>query len=474
MAMTTASDGFMQRTFSRLRQAWGALAFEASGDLSDTIGTELSDRDVARLRQAIDACLEARGGMVSARAHAADLGRAYLNLSYKGRKRFLELMVSDYGVRRAAVEAAIAQFQQAHDDDARQLAEAALRQALIPPRIQLLAQFNSLDNGIKFLVDLRAELMRIAKHNKNLQPLNKELRNLLASWFDVGFLELRRITWETPAALLEKLIAYEAVHQIRSWADLKNRLAPDRRLYAFFHPHMHDEPLIFVQVALTRGISSSIQELLDESAPLLDAEQADTAVFYSISNCQIGLKGVNFGGFLIKQVVDDLARSLPRLKHFSTLSPIPKFRLWLNQQLEDQSTALLTAAEQQNLQAMLGEPDPQAVSANPLQTALAEDNWAADMALQAVLAPILCRLCANYLISAQRNQRAYDPVADFHLNNGASLHRINWLADCSMHGIEQSAGMMVNYLYRLSQIEANHEVYNQGRVIADTAVRKLL
>ena len=224
------------------------------------------------------------------------------------------------------------------------MAEAELRQALVAPRVRLLTQFNSLNQGVKFLVDMRSELIEIASEPA-LQALDRDFQSLLVAWFDIGFLDLARITWQTPAALLEKLIEYEAVHQIRSWDDLKNRLDSDRRCYGFFHPRMPDEPLIFVEVALVSGMAGNIQQLLDEYAPAENPRSADTAIFYSISNCQRGLAGVGFGDFLIKRVVDDLARDLPNLKAFATLSPIPDFGLWLEERLVAGDEDLLLEAE---------------------------------------------------------------------------------------------------------------------------------
>ena len=204
----------------------------------------------------------------------------------------------------------------------------------------LLRQFNALPEGVKFLVDRRAELLGIAGQDAALRGLADDLRDLLANWFDIGFLELRRITWESPAALLEKLIAYEAVHEIRGWTDLKNRLEADRRCFAFFHPRMPDEPLIFVEVALVSGIAGNIHALLDEEAPIGNPQTADAAIFYSISNCQKGLVGISFGDFLIKRVADALTAELPRLKTFATLSPLPGFRAWLAAEAEREGVLL--------------------------------------------------------------------------------------------------------------------------------------
>src|SRR4029077_9168507 len=234
--------------------------------------------------------------------------------------------------------------------DQRAITERALRAALEPPRITLLRQFNALPAGVKFLVDRRAELLDLGQRDAVLAGLEEDLKRLLANWFDIGFLELKRITWESPAALLEKLMAYEAVHEIRGWTDLKNRLEADRRCFAFFHPRMPDEPLIFVEVALVDGIAGNIHALLDEAAPLGHPQAADAAIFYSISNCQQGLVGISLGDFLIKRVVDALATELPRLKSFATLSPLPGFRAWLT--AEADRNGLLLAGEVRPMQAL--------------------------------------------------------------------------------------------------------------------------
>jgi malonyl-CoA decarboxylase len=304
-----------------------------------------------------------------------------------------------------------------------------------------------------------------------LQALETDLKGLLASWFDLGFLELRAIDWKSPAALLEKLVQYEAVHRIRTWRDLRNRLDSDRRCYAFFHPRMPDEPLIFVEVALERGMAASVQKLLDEKAPLQDAGQADTAVFYSINNCQRGLDGISFGNFLIKRVVELLAAEFPKLKTFCTLSPMPGFRAWLDKSLANK-TALLTAEEEAVLTAANGG------TALDCARALADRAWLKQEALSRALGPMLIRLGAQYLLKeapAGRAGRALDPVAHFHLSNGARVERLNWRADVSENGLRQSCGLMVNYLYDPASIENNHEAYvGDGQRAASGGLKRLV
>ena len=454
--------------FKRLIGAWNDIAGSVTS--STGVSPDLSSQDDAdSLRDQMVACLEARGGEVSARARAAALGHAYLELEPEGRQRFLRIVADEFGPDLSAVDAAVATLQNADPED-RPDAQEALRQALEPPRLRLMTQFNALPEGVKFLVDLRSDLIDFTDSTE-MKALNADLRSLLASWFDVGFLELRRITWDSPASLLEKLIAYEAVHEIRSWDDLKNRLEADRRLFAFFHPRMPDEPLIFVQVALVNGLAGNVNELLDESAPVTDPSEADTAIFYSITNAQKGLVGISFGGFLIKRVVDELQAEFPKLKTFSTLSPIPGFARWVRRSLQDDA-ALLSEEEQTALTELFALED----GLSGLACVFDNTGWTADDDKQPVIEPIVTKLCARYLLREKnRRGRAMDPVAHFHLTNGAQVERLNWLADASAPGLSQSAGMMVNYLYNLSKIEANHERYTgDGKVSASTSVNRLL
>jgi malonyl-CoA decarboxylase len=463
-------DSVLDRTLNNLRTAWRDIAESARSAIGAPLRPELSGEDSERLREQMRNCLDGRGGEVSARARAADLGRTYLALNATGRERFLRILAENFDVDRIAIDACCAELASATGAE-RARAERALRRALEAPRVKLLTQFNALPEGVKFLVDMRAELMALSRNDATLGALEQDLKALLAHWFDIGFLELRRITWEAPASLLEKLIVYEAVHEIRGWTDLKNRLEADRRCFAFFHPRMPDEPLIFVEVALTRGISDSVAPLLDESAPLGDPASADTAIFYSISNCQKGLAGISFGNFLIKRVVDSLAAELPRLKTFATLSPSPGFRRWLDEQLAIDEDGLLTATERRTIHAQPGR-----AGKGGFRELLAVPDWHEDEAAVEALREPLLRLCARYLMLEKTSTgRVRDPVAHFHLSNGARLERLNWAADLSSKGLQQSAGIMINYLYRLSEIEDNHETYtDEGRIAASPQLRNLL
>ncbi|MEZ5647551.1 MAG: malonyl-CoA decarboxylase family protein [Alphaproteobacteria bacterium] len=336
-ATTPAVPRLLDRTLNslRVRGWWERLAGSVwGGDAAQAaVRPDLPDEDADRLRGWMRTCLDARGGEVSARARAAGLGRSYLSLNQQGRAKFLKILATEFGSDRTAVDQAVAHLQHAESAADRRIAESGLRHALETSRSKLLTQFNGLPEGVKFLVDLRADLLPLVKNDPDMGALAEELKGLLTAWFDVGFLELRRITWRSSAALLEKLIAYEAVHAIASWDDLKNRLDSDRRCFGFFHPRMPDEPLIFVEVALTKGMAGNVQALLDQTAPVLDPTTADTAIFYSISNAQQGLNGISFGNFLIKRVVDQILLEFPNIKTFATLSPIPGFRRWLEDHL---------------------------------------------------------------------------------------------------------------------------------------------
>jgi malonyl-CoA decarboxylase len=463
-------EGVFDRTLANLRNAWRDIAESARGVLSGTPRPDLPGEDASRLHQQMLSSLDGRAGGVTARARAADLGRTYLALDPAGRERFFRLLAREFDVDHDEIKRRCEELIKAPEPAERSAAEVALRDALEPPRITLLRQFNALPEGVKFLVDRRAELIDLGRRDPLLSGLEGDLKRLLANWFDIGFLELKRITWESPAALLEKLMVYEAVHEIRGWTDLKNRLDADRRCFAFFHPRMPDEPLIFVEVALVSGMSGDIHALLDETAPIGDPQAADAAIFYSISNCQRGLAGISFGDFLIKRAVDALAIELPRIKIFATLSPVSGFRAWLEREARAAPDGLLLPAERTALDS-LGEEAPP----GDLLALLDHEGWDSDPRIAGILREPLIRLCARYLIRERApSGRALDPVAHFHLSNGARVERLNWLGDTSPKGLLQSAGIMVNYLYRLGDIEANHEAYRgEGRVAASSALRNL-
>lgn len=428
--------------------------------------------DAADMRRRLRDCLEQRGGEVSARARAAGLGRQYLLLSPADRKVFLSLLARDFDVDAAALDQAIQHFRST--DEPATVARRRLRAALRPPRVQLLRQFNTLQSGVKFLVDMRADLLAMPDPDPALRDLEYDLRELLESWFDIGFLELCRINWDSPAALLEKLGNYEAVHRLRGWRDMKNRLDADRRCFAYFHPSMPGEPLIFVEVALVSGLADNIQSLLDERAPLERATEADTAIFFSISKTQKGLAGINFGSFLIKRVVDALQQELANIKTFATLSPIPGFVSWFRRNGARDIGRILQPAEGKKLASLF----PNAGSPAERVECLTKAEWLNKKSLSEALHPILLKLCAHYLLVVKHPRKAraaLDPVAHFHISNGARVERINWMADTSRKGIAGSLGMMVNYGYRLGRIEANHEAYmEQGKIAVSRTLRSQL
>jgi malonyl-CoA decarboxylase len=405
-------------------------------------------------RQLVE-CAEARGGEVSTRTRAAALAQTYLELDDSGRHAFLRLISLAFGPAPERVAKAHEAYQQAVGTGGQWDAEAELRAALRSARIRILTQFNAIPQGVKFLVDLRADLLGYLEEDAELAPLDRELELRLAAWFDVGFLELQRITWNSSAALLEKLIQYEAVHEIRSWTDLKNRLDSDRRLYAFFHPRMPMEPLIFVEVALTDHLADSVQALLDEHAPVFDSRRADTAIFYSISNTQAGLRGVSFGSFLLKRVIDDLQRDFPKLRHFATLSPLPGLASWARK-------------------------NPQALVDAGLEldaAQLAAGEWVQNRASARRINDVLVQLTARYLTLAKASRgdgrQPLDPVARFHLGNGARIERINPLGDASPKGMQQSFGVMVNYLYDPDSLEDNVESFaREGAIATSAAIRR--
>lgn len=323
-------------------------------------------------------------------------------------------------------------------------------------RQEIFRRINQAPNGISTLISMRRDLLRLKREDSSLALVENDLAHLLNSWFNKGFLTLRRIDWNTPAAILEKVIHYESVHEIKGWGDLRGRLAADRMCFAFFHGTMPDEPIIFVEVALVNGMTESIGALIDRERSETNPAKADTAIFYSINNCHEGLLGIPFGSFLIKQVLLEIRSEFPKIKTFATLSPVPRFRKWLARTLEDPQGGHVTDVER-NVLELLDQPD-----------------WYQNETTAQQLRPILIRLAATYFLYAKSGNEPYDPVARFHLRNGAKLARINWLADLSSNGLKQSAGILANYVYDLDEIIKNHEEYssNQKIVVAPT-IKKL-
>lgn len=378
-------------------------------------------------------------GEASGTALAGDIVQRYLALDDDGKLDVLKRLDREFVPDAEKIAAACRGFLSTPAQDA----YLGLAQAIEAPRQELLRRLNMAPGGTAAIVGMRGLLLS----RPGLAGLEYDLLHLLSSWFNRGFLQFERIDWRTSAVVLEKLIAYEAVHAITGWDDLRRRLAPDRRCFAFFHPALPDEPLIFVEVALTHGLASRIRDLID--APEETDEKADTAIFYSISNCQSGLAGISFGNFLIKQVVDAIRSELPEIRRFATLSPIPGFGRWLDETLVDELPVLLAQEDVE---------------------ALDRGDWQRDEASRQSLRSALMQLCAAYLLEPG----SPDPVARFHLGNGARVERINWAADPSPKGVDQSGGMMVNYLYAPQQIVANHEAFaRHGAVAASSGVSRL-
>ena len=452
-----------------MKQGWLERMLEAVADR----GRELLKLEPGS-RQARDPAALCRQ-LLSGRgeASAIALARAVLQLyaSYGAEQRlaFFHLLLQEFGPDLEHMQAAMEQYTRTRNQDDL----VRLNAAVEPPRQELFRRLNTAPSGTASLVAMRANLLELQREHPELGAVDADLRHLLSSWFNRGFLQMRAIDWRSPAQVLEKLINYEAVHEIQGWEDLHRRLMADRRCFAFFHPAMPDEPLIFVEVALVQGVSEHVQPLLDPDAPMLEPSQADTAVFYSINNTQAGLRGISFGNFLIKQVVTELRSELPGLRHFATLSPMPRFASVLraawggeDQELSQERLAALLARHGEALCAAAGADDPvqafrQLLEGHPEQHAQ-------------VLSEPLIEVALAYLTTPRARNGLIDPVASFHLANGARLERINPFADLSGRGTQTSFGTMVNYLYVPEEVEANHERFvGAGELILSKPLQRL-
>ena len=466
-AISSTMTGDNRRSW--LERIWSSVADRGSS-YADILQPEAAEVPLDRAQGLASALLSERGE-ASGAAGARELHTALHELSPDDRIAFYRFLAGNFLPAEATLrQAAQAYLAEPTPERATRLAEAAE-----PPRQELLRRMNLAHGGTASLVAMRKDLLAHVRDEPGLRPLDADLRHLFASWVNRGFLELRRIDWQTPAAVLEKLIAYEAVHEIGGWNDLRRRLAPDRRCFGFFHPALPGEPLIFVEVALTTGLAAAVQPLLtqetDEKTERQQERVADTAIFYSISNCQDGLRGVSFGNFLIKQVVEELKAELLGVERFSTLSPVPGFRRWLEKRLAaDNAAALLREEERAALRQAAPDVDP----ADPLPAALARHQWWQDPALSGALQAPLTRLCAAYLTTPADGGGPSDPVARFHLGNGARLERVNWSGNVAPRGIRESFGIMVNYLYDPDRIEANHEAFVRDAIVRSEAVDLLL
>ncbi len=436
-------------------ERWLETIADRGRELLGLNSTEQAAPDVASLCRAL---LEGEGE-ASAIALSREILARYRQMDAAGKQDFFTLLDKQFApdpqaIRRAS-EAYLAK------GGADELI--SLNRAVEPPRQELLRRLNMAPQATAQLVAMRGDLLSRLREQPQLKAVDADFKHLLASWFNRGFLQLRRIDWQSPAGILEKLISYEAVHAIQGWDDLRRRLAADRRCFAFFHPAMPDEPLIFVEVALVEGMSAEVGPLLDAGAPVSDGAGADTALFYSINNTQAGLRGISFGNFLIKQVLAELSEEYPRLRCFATLSPLPRFAATLRAGvagtaargfeaaridllLEEWAEPLLAAAQDE---AGAGPQGPGEALLHLLDTA--------PLAHRELLGPALAQLALAYLTLASPRGGVVDPVAGFHLANGARLERINPFADLSPERMQASFGVMVNYLYEPDEVEANHE-----------------
>ncbi len=391
-----------------------------------------------------------RKGEASGTALAKEIVDAFFLMNLSEKMEFLEMLTSDFDPDPLEIKKAAQHYVKNQDFSSLQ----KLSTAIDSPRMNLLRMINFAPGGISAIIHMRELVLYDLKKRKTLLPLEADLFHLLSSWFNRGFLDFQQINWDTPAVILEKIIAYEAVHEIKGWQDLRRRLAKDRSCFAFFHPALHHEPLIFVQVAFTRGIAGKIQPLLSQQEEDALKDTADTAIFYSISNAQRGLKGISFGNFLIKQVVDHISGEMPKIKTFCTLSPVPKFKKWFEEFYCKRNDSILSENE---------------------LSLVSKEEWYRDAEIRNQVKKTLIHLCAIYLTQEKKGTQPYDPVTRFHLGNGAEIENINWEADLSEHGLLSSFGLMVNYKYTPSRIVTNHEAYvNEGSISISSRVKKML
>ena len=469
----SSKTNLIDKTIANLWRAWDELSSSTAHYISGKPRPDLPQDDLIKVMAEVADCIKGKSDEASLRARAAAIGKTYLELNEDGRSKFLRALAADFDVDRQLVDEKIELVKSSLDNKIFRLrAEEELKIALQPTWRVLLGRFTSLPDGVKFLVDMRTEMLSLVKTYPEIKILSNDLRAMLSAWFDIGLLELVQINWGSPASLLEKLIAYESVHAIRSWSDLKNRLGPDRRCFGFFHPNMPHEPLIFVQVALVEGISNNIDDLLDESKSNNDSIKADTAVFYSISNAQRGLDGISFGNFLIKTVVEKLSVETPNLKTFATLSPMPGFADWLNEQIAFSQDDLLQQSEKKSLAEYTSHNTSADILKDLIPKLNLKEKEQKKQLFKELEAP-LTRLAAEYIcIARNKRGRAMDPVAHFHLSNGASVYRLNWAADTSLKGMAQSFGLMVNYEYKLKEIQNNSSAYEAEQKVAASGLIK--
>lgn len=438
-----------QSGMSRLIQRLSSLGTETFGFLQGRSGQGF----ISTITELCKTLLQLRGEATSV-AIAEEILALYQEADAEQKIAFFRFLHNELGVNHEAITAAIT----AYAAEPSQGAAQDLAKSCEAVRRELLRTLNTAPGGTQALIDMREDLHKLLRGDPIFDILDRELQSLFQAWFNRGFLQLRSIDWNTPALILEKLIHYESVHEIHGWPDLRRRLASDRGCFGFFHPAIPDVPLIFVEAALTRGMSNNVTELLKQEPPGEGSDMAplpDTAVFYSINNCLQGLRGVSFGNFLIKQVIERLVVESPHIQNYVTLSPVPGFMRWMK---DRQSFDDLVKGE-----------------AGEKVRRLCAEEVTLEQLEDKDLRPALLTLCAHYLVNEKSRGNPADAVARFHLGNGARLERINWLADSSANGLRQSAGLMVNYVYDRKQMARNHEAYHQRReVVCAAAIRKLL
>ena len=447
----------------------GPVARSLQARLAATLRQEdeaLSPRLLRRAFEELQAIIDPRVSEIEGGRRAMEMA-AWHAIAPLAQRRDLWLLMSEMFVADThKTKEAQARFSAAVGTPDEAVAEVHYRRATVSPRRRLLQRFSVYPQGVQFLVDLRAEILPFLKTDKRLMALDVEMEYMFSTWFDVGFLNLRRISWDSPASLIEKLIQYEAVHDIKSWADVKNRLDSDRRCYGFFHPRLPGVPLIFVEVALVDEMAAGIMPLLDEQAAASDLGKATTAIFYSISNTQPGLRGVSFGDSLIKRVVETLKDEFPKLKVFATLSPIPGFRSWLGKN----AAALLDKVADKDRTALAQAIGSDALTPGNFLAAIENPLALPD---KSVVRRMLEQCAAHYLGQGLKDGKPLDPVARFHLGNGARVERLNWAADPSPKGLRQSYGLMVNYLYDLKRLDKHRAMLAQGKVPVASEIHNL-
>jgi malonyl-CoA decarboxylase len=425
----------------------------------------MSPRTLRRTLDELQAIIDPRVSEVEGGRRAQALADWYAQ-AQPGERHDLWLLMSEQFVGDPVkIRKAQAQLAAAVGTPEEGAAAVVFRRATVSPRRRLLQRFSVNPDGVRFLIDMRAEMQPFLKADKRLLALDVEMEYMFSTWFDVGFLELRRISWDSPASLIEKLIKYEAVHDIKDWADVKNRLDSDRRCYGFFHPRLEGEPLIFVEVALMDSMADCITPLLDEAKAPDDVSRATTAIFYSISNTQPGLRGVSFGDSLIKNVVETLKAEFPRLKVFATLSPIPGLRAWLGRHAGRLAEELRPKPRAALAQALGEEPDTARL--------VAAFEQAPGLDEKSPVRRFLLHCAASYLARELKDGRPLDPVARFHLGNGARVERLNWGGDPSPRGLSQSYGLMVNYLYDLRRLDKHRGLLAQGQIPTSSLIEDL-